>query len=112
MPATRAKTLRMLATSETYIINHDGQRIGTFALYDFRQGKADFGRFMVIPGEQGNGVGDWAMQKAIKWAVARGLRRLELLVREDNAVAVDLYTRHGFFPVRRGPGYSVMRKSL
>jgi len=111
-PATQAKTLRLLATSGTYIIERDGKPVGSFALYNVQGTKAEFGRFMVAPDAQGNGVGSWALERALEKVREQRIRRLELTVREDNAEAINLYSKHGFSPVRRGPGYAVMRRSL
>jgi len=112
MRATRQKTLLLLAGSRTYIIERKGQRLGSFALYNQHNNKAEFGRFMVVPEEQRNGLGAWALDKAFELAQAQRVNRLTLTVREDNAVASNLYTKQGFFPVRRGPGYTVMERVL
>ena len=111
-PATQAKTLRLLATSGTYITERDGKPVGSFSLYNIQGIKAEFGRFMVAPEAQGNGIGSWALERALEKAGEQRIRRLELMVREDNTEAINLYSKHGFTPVRRGPGYAVMRRNL
>ena len=50
----------------------------------------------IIPEYRGKGVGKQLMQSAIDAAKAKGLTRLELIVREENVNAVSLYKKMGF----------------
>lgn len=69
---------------------------------------------------QRHGVGTTLLERLIEETVARGIARLDLEVRADNAPAKQLYARHGFMDiaVRRhyyqpsGVDAVVMRKEL
>jgi ribosomal protein S18 acetylase RimI-like enzyme len=50
----------------------------------------------IVPEFRGRGVGGALMQKTIAKAKAKGLTRIELIVREENANAVALYKKLGF----------------
>jgi ribosomal protein S18 acetylase RimI-like enzyme len=50
----------------------------------------------VAAAHRGRGIGSALLRAAIETAAARGLTRIELVVRADNAAAIALYARHGF----------------
>jgi len=50
----------------------------------------------VAASHRGRGVGSALIQTTLAAATARGIRRVELIVRADNAAAIALYERHGF----------------
>ena len=50
----------------------------------------------VAASHRGAGVGTALLAATLEAASARGLTRVELVVREDNAAAIALYLRHGF----------------
>lgn len=54
----------------------------------------------VDPAHRGAGHGRAMMDAAERWLVRRGVWKLQLLVREDNAEAKGFYERHGYRDVR------------
>lgn len=50
----------------------------------------------LLKSHRGNGIGHRLLERALERACSRGLERVELSVREDNAAARALYERHGF----------------
>lgn len=50
----------------------------------------------VAASHRGIGVGTALLRATLEGAVARGLTRIELVVRTDNVPAIELYRRHGF----------------
>jgi ribosomal protein S18 acetylase RimI-like enzyme len=50
----------------------------------------------VAASHRGQGVGSALLRATLAAASARGIRRIELVVRADNAAAIKLYERHGF----------------
>jgi RimJ/RimL family protein N-acetyltransferase len=50
----------------------------------------------VARSHRGRGVGSALLRATLAAATAKGLRRIELVVRADNAVAIALYERFGF----------------
>jgi ribosomal protein S18 acetylase RimI-like enzyme len=50
----------------------------------------------VVPEHRGQGLGSRMLARTLDTADARGLRRAELVVREDNRPAIELYRRFGF----------------
>lgn len=50
----------------------------------------------VAPEARGQGVGDALVDAVVGWAVAQGVSRVALSVRNGNEAAIALYRRHGF----------------
>lgn len=50
----------------------------------------------VAASHRGIGIGSALLATTVERALAQGLTRIELVVREDNGAAVALYRRHGF----------------
>jgi ribosomal protein S18 acetylase RimI-like enzyme len=50
----------------------------------------------VAASHRGRGVGSALLRATLEAASARGITRVELVVRADNAAAIALYARHGF----------------
>ena len=50
----------------------------------------------VAASHRGRGVGSGLLRATLDAAFARGLTRVELIVRADNTAAIALYERHGF----------------
>jgi ribosomal protein S18 acetylase RimI-like enzyme len=50
----------------------------------------------VATSHRGIGVGTALLRATLEGAFARGLTRIELVVRTDNEPAIELYRRHGF----------------
>lgn len=59
----------------------------------------------VVAEHRGRGLGKALLASTLERGDARGLRRAELIVREDNAPAVALYRRFGFAVEGRCRGY-------
>lgn len=95
-PATVEQTFRLLETSKTYIVESDGKRLGTFALYNMNDTVAEFGRFMVQRQLHGQQIGRAILEIALEQACLLGIKSLQLRVRTDNEVAKSLYIQAGF----------------
>ena len=50
----------------------------------------------VAASHRGQGLGSALLRATLEAAFARGITRVELVVRADNAAAIALYERHGF----------------
>ena len=50
----------------------------------------------VAASHRGQGLGSALLHATLEAATASGIRRIELIVRADNAAAIALYERHGF----------------
>ena len=50
----------------------------------------------VAASHRGQGLGSALLRATLEAASARGITRIELVVRADNAAAIALYERHGF----------------
>ena len=50
----------------------------------------------VAASHRGRGLGAALLRATLDAAIASGIRRVELVVRADNAAAIALYERHGF----------------
>jgi ribosomal protein S18 acetylase RimI-like enzyme len=62
----------------------------------------------VAASHRGQGVG-WALLRAtVETASASGIRRIELIVRADNAAAIRLYEKHGFVLEGRLRNYMIV----
>jgi ribosomal protein S18 acetylase RimI-like enzyme len=110
--ATEELTKVLLAESQTFMVIQGFRLVGAFSFYDVQDGQAEFGRFMVLPEEQGKGIGQWVLEEAIHRAWGFGIRQLILTVRKDNDMAIGLYAACGFSPIREEEGYVVMRRVL
>jgi ribosomal protein S18 acetylase RimI-like enzyme len=65
----------------------------------------------VDPALQGSGLGRRIMDAAEAWLVARGVWKVQLLVREDNRRVVDFYERLGYHDTRTVCMQKVLEKS-
>ena len=78
---------------------YHAQLLGTIALYDidWRNRKAEMGRFYILPSQQGQGYGSLALEILIDYAFdVLGLRKVYCHVLEKNEIAVRMYARHQF----------------
>jgi RimJ/RimL family protein N-acetyltransferase len=98
-----------------FLIYHcsEARPLGTIALYniDRKAGAAEFGR-LLIPAvqDQGQGFATEASRTLIDWAWRRlALRRIYLEVRQDNDVALKLYTSLGFQATQRQTDFITMQ---
>lgn len=93
--ATPEKTVELLGTSRTYVLEVDDKPVGSFALYE-ENGSMEFGRFMVEPDAQGAGLGRMMLSYAIEEARAGGCAQLRLVTKPENKAALRLYKAAGF----------------
>jgi GNAT superfamily N-acetyltransferase len=63
---------------------------------------------VVAPAYRGKGVGKWLLITLESWAVAEGLKRLQLIADRDNETAREFYVHLGWHPTR----LVVLRKPL
>jgi [ribosomal protein S18]-alanine N-acetyltransferase len=59
----------------------------------------------VHPRARGKGAASLLLKSTIRRLKLQGVRRIILMVRGSNAVALQFYERRGFTAVRRAPGY-------
>lgn len=67
----------------TAMVGHDGHRGWVYYL-------------AVVPAEQGRGLGSGLLRAGEEWVRARGIPKLQLMVRTDNAAAAAFYARLGY----------------
>jgi ribosomal protein S18 acetylase RimI-like enzyme len=67
----------------TVMVGHDGHRGWVYYL-------------AVDPAWQRRGLGTRLLRAAEAWVAARGVRKLELMIRDGNAAAADFYARCGY----------------
>ncbi len=83
-----------------YAILVDGEIAGSFSLMPFRKGtkRGHVARFGIAIAKEywGRDLGDAAIDYAISLAEDMGIKRLEVLVAEENVRARDLYEDNGF----------------
>jgi len=74
----------------------------------------------VAASHRGQGLGSALLRATLEAAFARGITRVELVVRADNAAAIALYERHGFelegrlraYLIVDGAGYDALAMAL
>lgn len=81
---------------ELYIVEYGGSPAGMISLYNFEDGKAEWGRIMIDPSFQGKGIGKTALQLIIERARMLGIKTLYCHVKINNVRAVNLYKSLGF----------------
>jgi GNAT superfamily N-acetyltransferase len=57
---------------------------------------------VVDPAFRHKGIGRWLLMTLEQWAVAQGMKRLQLLADQDNAPALAFYARQGWSTTRMG----------
>lgn len=82
----------------------DDEVVGYAGLCAYPRGEAYVQTIGVTKAHQGAGVGTSLLRALLAEAAYRGVRRVDLEVRADNASAIALYERHGFrrIGIRRG----------
>lgn len=96
-PATSAATIRMLETSRTYVVEQTNEgAIASFAFYNADGVTVEFGRFMLVRGLHGQGLGRSVLNMVWREAKSLGFKNLRLVVRADNLAARYLYLEAGF----------------
>lgn len=98
-PWSRATFEREIERPEFHrlIVAKLGERIVGYACLFYVLDEGHVTNIGVAPEFQGKGVGTQLMLSLVKFAMAKGVRRLMLEVRPDNRVAQRLYRKFGFF---------------
>jgi putative acetyltransferase len=89
----------LLADGQCHVALHDGAVIGWCDIQPvFGHARRHIGTLGIglLPAYRHRGIGSMLLSAAIATAWSRGLERIELTVREDNANAKALYERLGF----------------
>lgn len=88
---------------ELYVLRHDGRDVGLLEL-DFRvAGEGELAFFGIDEPVLGKGAGRWLMNRALKLAWARPIRRFWVhTCTIDHQGAVEFYQRSGFTVFKRG----------
>jgi ribosomal-protein-alanine N-acetyltransferase len=82
--------------SRTYLVATEGEEIVGYAGLAAMPDEAYVQTIAVAPSHQRKGLGAELLQLLLNDATARGLPRVGLEVRVDNAAAIALYERFGF----------------
>jgi len=88
------------------IVIRDGEAVGA-ALIATRGWNCRLAGMAIIPSARGQGIGRYLLKQVMDYACARGDRRMELEVIEENAPAVSLYKNTGFQHIRKLVSYSL-----
>ena len=85
------------ATSAILILRHGDSIVGSVMVGD--DGHRGWVYYLAVaPDQRRHGVGRALMAAAEAWLRARGVAKLQLMVRDGNALAIDFYTALGFAP--------------
>jgi RimJ/RimL family protein N-acetyltransferase len=86
-----------------FVVEVDGEAVGTLALYGFSDdgASAEWGRFVIEPSHRGRGFGRAALGLLIEHAAALGVRTLHCKVLAGNTAAKRIYEGLGFREVGR-----------
>ena len=91
--------------SAFYLVARVGERLIGFAGSWLVMDEAHITTIGVHPEFRRQGIGDRLFAALLEEAVARGVRRASLEVRESNGGAQSLYARYGFVPIARRRRY-------
>lgn len=94
-PATDLHFARRGATSDVLVADRDGRIVAAAMVgHDGHRGAVYY--VAVDPALRGHGLGRLIMQAAEDWLLARGVWKLNLMVRRDNEAVKDFYTVLGY----------------
>ena len=62
-------------------------------------------RIAVLPEWRNSGIASWLLNRCFETALTKGVTTVFLEVRESNNAATALYSKLGFMPVGKRPGY-------
>lgn len=81
-----------------FVVEAEGRPVGSIVLYGLSADgcRAEWGRFVIAPGERGRGFGRRALQLLIAYARQRGVRELHCDVLASNDAPRRLYRALGF----------------
>jgi len=89
--------LRETPTSEIFVGERDGRLIASACVgYDGHRGWIYY--LSVTPQEQGNGRGTALLRDIESWLIARGVPKVQLMIRPQNLAARTFYARAGYEP--------------
>jgi ribosomal-protein-alanine N-acetyltransferase len=87
------------------LVGEEGRGVLGFLLCRHAVDELEILNLAVAPEARRTGAGSQLLEAALRQARAAGIRRVFLEVRESNRAAVAFYSRHGFCPAGRRPGY-------
>jgi N-acetylglutamate synthase len=104
----RLDVMGRVAGPRVYLIARDGDRPAGCAFVAALEGVAMIHGLAIAPFARRKGLGQRATRAAAAWALDNGAAELALVVRADNAPALELYRRLGFreaarYHYRRAP---------
>lgn len=88
---------------EIFFVIHDGEAVGTCAMYKINKHSFELAKMGVRPDQRGKGIGDLLMTAAEDWARAKGAAEVMMLSNTILAPAIALYHKHGYQTVHLGP---------
>jgi ribosomal protein S18 acetylase RimI-like enzyme len=104
-----AESANIQASSQarrTWVVEHDGDPVGTLAISPHDNGAGIYG-FVIDPARQGRGLGREALRQMCVRLRKDGAERIELEVEVENERALTLYTTIGFTAVTTEDYYSL-----
>jgi RimJ/RimL family protein N-acetyltransferase len=99
----------LLATRDRWLYLEHGEVVAVYVLryYPYRAShNAYFGGFAVHPTHRGRGVAGRLLHELFVFLKEKGIRRVELLVEDDNLAAIRLYEKLGFVQEGRLRGFT------
>jgi ribosomal protein S18 acetylase RimI-like enzyme len=106
LPATKTAEMTRSSHDRTWLVEQDGDVVGTLAVSPHDDGAGIYG-FVIDPARQGRGLGREALRQMCVRLRADGAERIELDVEVENERALTLYTSVGFTPVVTEDYYSL-----
>jgi ribosomal protein S18 acetylase RimI-like enzyme len=106
LPAAETANIVVSSRGRTWLVEHDGDPVGTLATSPHDNGAGIYG-FVIDPARQGRGLGREALRQMCVRLRKDGAARIELEVEVENERALTLYTTIGFTPVTTEDYYSL-----
>jgi len=91
-------TLDVLVSDTVFVAEVDGSRAGFVAL-TAEADRVRIDQLCISPVHEHEGIGRQLIDFAEGFAISRGARALQVVVEEDNSVALGFYRRRGFATV-------------
>jgi len=84
---------------EIFFIVHNGEAVGTCAVYKMDNGVYELAKMAVHPNYQGRGLSNTLMEQSEAWVKEQGGR--EMLIRSNRVLtpAITLYRKHGYIEI-------------
>ena len=106
LPAVETANMVRSSRGQTWLVEHDGEPVGTLAVSPHENGAGIYG-FVIDPVRQGRGLGREALRQMCARLRNDGAERVELEVEVENERALTLYTAIGFTPLITEDYYSL-----